>query len=63
MIYSKTAAEGRRKGRSELKCKVRDLEVWSTFESTTQFMQDYEAVKSKLEGIYNHVTKRIVLRS
>ena len=61
--YSKTAAEVRRKRRLELEFKVRELEVRVTVESSTQFMQDYEAAKSELEGIYNYITEGIILRS
>ena len=57
MKYSKTAAEGRRKRRLELETKVRELEARVTAESRTQFMQDYEAAKSELEGIYNYITR------
>ena len=53
MKYSKTASERRRKRRLELESKVKELEVHVTAESSTQFMQDYEAAKSELEGIYN----------
>ena len=63
MKYSKTAAEVRRRRRLELESKVRELEARVTVESSTQFMQDYEAAKSELEGIYNYITERIILRS
>ena len=33
------------------------------FESSTQFMQDYETAKSELEGTYNYIIERIILRS
>ena len=49
MKYSKTAAEGRRKRQLELESKVRELEARVSAESSTQFMQDYEAAKSELE--------------
>ena len=63
MKYSKTAAERRRKRLLELESKVKELEAHVTAESSTQFMQDYEAAKSELEGIYNYITKGIILRS
>ena len=63
MKYSKTAAERRRKRQSELESKVKELEAHVTAESSTQFMQDYEAAKSELEGIYNYITEGIILRS
>ena len=63
MKYSKTAAERRRKRRLELESKVKELEAHVTAESSTQFMQDYEAAKSELEGVYNYVTEGIILRS
>ena len=50
--YSKTALEGRTTRRLELKSKVGELAL-VTVESSTQFMQHYEAAKSNLEGIYN----------
>ena len=53
MKYSKTAAERRRKRRLELESKVKELDANVTAESCTQFMQDYEAAKSELEGVYN----------
>ena len=63
MKYSKTAAERRRKRRLELESKVKELEAHVTAESSTQFMQDYEADKPELEGIYNYITEEIILRS
>ena len=63
MKYSKTAAERRRKRRLELESKVKELEAYVTAESSTQFMQDYEAAESELEGIYNYITEGIILRS
>ena len=63
MKYSKTAAQVRTKRRLELECKVRELEACVTVEASTQFMQDYEAAKSELEGIYNYITEGIILRS
>ena len=63
MKYSKTAAERRRKRRLELESKVKELEAHVTAESSTQFMQDYEAAKSELEGVYNYITEGIILRS
>ena len=63
MKYSKTAAEGRRKLRLELESKVRELEARVTVESSTQFMQDYEAATSELEGIYNYTAEGVILRS
>ena len=61
--YSKAAAERRRKRRLELESKVKELEAHVTAESSTQFMQDYEAAKSELEGIYNYITEGIIPRS
>ena len=63
MKYSKTAAERRRKRRLELESKVKELEAHVTAESGAQFMQDYEAAKSELEGIYNYITEGNILRS
>ena len=63
MKYSKTAAERRRKQRLVLDSKVKELETHVTAEFSTQFMQDYEAAKSELEGIYNYITEGIILRS
>ena len=34
-----------------------------TVESSTQFMQDYEAAKSELEVIYSYIIEGIKLRS
>ena len=45
-----------------MESKVKELEAHVTAESSTQFMQDYEAAKSELEGIYNYITERIILR-
>ena len=63
MKYSKTSAKRRRKRRLELESKVKELEAHVTAESSAQFMQDYEAAKSELEGIYNYITEGIILRS
>ena len=63
MKYSKTTAEGRRKLRLELESKVKKLETHFTAESRTQFMQDYEAAESELEGIYSYITEGIIVRS
>ena len=63
MKYSKAAAEHRRKRRLELESKFKELEAHVTAESSTQFMRDYEAAKSELEGIYNHITEGIIVRS
>ena len=46
-----------------MESKVRESEARVTVESSTQFMQDYEAAKSELEGTYNYITERIKLRS
>ena len=61
--YSKTAAEDRRKRRLQLESKVMELEARVTVESSTQFMQNYEAAASELEGIYNYITEGIIQRS
>ena len=63
MKYSKTAAEHRRKRRLELESKVKELDAHVTAEPSTQFIQDYKAAKSELEGIYNYITEGIILRS
>ena len=60
MNYLKTAAKRRRKRRLELESKIRELEARVTVYA--QFMQDYEAAKSELEGIYNYITEGIILR-
>ena len=46
-----------------MESKVKELEAHVTAESSTQFMQDYKAAKSELEGIYYYLTEGIILRS
>ena len=46
-----------------MESEVRELEARVTAESSTQFMQDYEAAKSELKGIYNYITEEIILRT
>ena len=46
-----------------MESKVRELEARVTAESNIQFMQDYDAAKSELEGIYNYIAEGIILRS
>ena len=46
-----------------MESKVKESEAHVTAESSTQFMLDYEAAKSELEGIYNYITEGVILRS